>query len=517
MNVYLPFATSPRFCGARVLCAKRLLAFLPSKGPELMDTSTSLFAVVLLLAANGFFVAAEFALVKARSFRIRAAADAGSAAAKLTVRIQENLEAYLAACQLGITMASLGLGWVGEPAVAALLEPLFHAAGVPDSILHTAAFITGFLFFSSLHIVIGEQVPKTFAIRKAEPVAIWIAYPLHASYLVVWPLNYLLNRASGSILSLFGVEEATHADVLSGEEIKGLVVTSKEHGEILDNKADMLRNLFEFDQRQVSRVLIPRANIYTLDIAADPQANLEIIRDTAHSRFPVINSEDGDRIVGILLVKDLQHAMLSGEAEPWLNLEPLCREPLIVPENQLVENLFDQMRSLRAHMALVIDEYGVFVGVVTLEDLLEEIVGEIHDETDSEEALLDLTTIAENVWEAGGLISLGDLEKATGLTVPQDFDANTLSGLFMGRLARVPEVDDELVEGEYHLVVLSIEEHRVGSVRITRMPEPVAADSTSDASAGDAAPDEDKPKADRNGDDPNRNGRADSERRKNDS
>ncbi len=446
-----------------------------------MDTTTSLFAVILLLAANGFFVAAEFALVKARGFRIKTTADAGSAAAKLTVRIQENLEAYLAACQLGITMASLGLGWVGEPAVAALLEPFFHAMGIPDRILHTVAFLTGFLIFSSLHIVIGEQVPKTFAIRKAEPVAIWCAYPLHLSYLLVWPLNYLLNKASGSILALFKVEEATHGDVFSGEEIKGMVVTSKEHGEIHDNKADMLRNLFEFDQRQVSRVLIPRANIHTLDISADPQTNLEIIRDTAHSRFPVIDSAAGDNIVGILLVKDLQHAMLSGQTEPWLKLEELCREPLIVPENQLVENLFDEMRSLRAHMALVIDEYGVFVGVVTLEDLLEEIVGEIHDETDAEETILDLTSVSEGVWEAGGLISLGDLEKNIGLVVPQDFDANTLSGLFMGRLARVPEVDDELIEGAFHMVVLTIEEHRVGKARITRtVVEPPPVDPSTD-------------------------------------
>lgn len=442
---------------------------LPLGDTNLMDTTTSLIVVVLLLVANGFFVAAEFALVKARSFRVRAAADAGSSAAKLTVRIQENLEAYLAACQLGITMASLGLGWVGEPAVAALLEPFFHAMGVPDQVLHTTAFLTGFLIFSSLHIVVGEQVPKTFAIRKAEPVAIWIAYPLHVSYLLVWPLNYLLNKASGSILSLFNVAEATHADVLSGEEIKGLVFTSQEHGEIHDNKADMLRNLFEFDQRQVSRVLIPHANIHMLDISADPQSNLDIIRDTSHSRFPVIDSANGDIIVGILLVKDLQHAMLSGQTEPWLKLEELCREPLIVPENQLVEDLFDQMRTRRAHMALVIDEYGVFVGAVTLEDLLEEIVGEIHDETDKEEAVLELKSISEDVWEAGGLISLGDLEKHIGLVVPPDFDANTLSGLFMGRLARVPEVDDELTEGEFQLAVLTIEEHRVGKARITRV------------------------------------------------
>lgn len=441
-----------------------------------MDTSTSFLAIVLLLAANGFFVAAEFALVKARNFRIQGAADAGSAAARLTLRIQGNLEAYLAACQLGITMASLGLGWVGEPAVATLLEPLFHSLGIPDAILHTTAFITGFLIFSSLHIVIGEQVPKTFAIRKSEPVAIWCAYPLHLSYLLVWPLNYLLNKASGGVLSLFGVEEATHAEVLSGEEIRGLVVTSKEHGEIHHQKADMLRNLFDFDQRQVSRVMIPRTSIQVLDVNADPDANLAIIRDSAHSRFPVINSLEGEAIVGVVLVKDLQHAVLSGQPEPWKDIAGLVREPLIVPENQQAAELFDQMRTRRAHMALVIDEYGVLVGIVTMEDLLEEIVGEIHDETDRAEAEFQLTPVAEDVWDVDGLTSLIDLEKATGFQPPNGLGVNTLSGLFMSRFGRVPKVDDELTEGGFHLLVASIEEHRVGKARITRLAEEMSAD-----------------------------------------
>lgn len=437
-----------------------------------MDTTSSFVAVVLLLTANGFFVAAEFALVKARPFRIRGAADAGSAGAKLTLRIQGNLEAYLAACQLGITMASLGLGWVGEPAVAALLEPLFHSMGIPDSVLHTTAFVVGFLIFSSLHIVVGEQVPKTFAIRQAEPVAIWSAYPLHIAYLLVWPLNTLLNRASRSVLSLFGVEEATHADVLTGDELRGLVVTSEEHGEIHHQKADMLRNLFDFDQRQVSRVMIPRTNIKVLDVNAEPEANLAIIRDSRHSRFPVIDSLEGESIVGVVLVKDLQHAVLSGQPEPWKNIREVARQALVVPESQLAAVLFDHMRTRRVHMALVIDEYGAFVGIVTMEDLLEEIVGEIHDETDTEETERDVAEISDNVWDVDGLISLNDLEKSIGFEPPVDLGVNTISGLFMSRLGKVPAVDDELTEGGFHMLVVSIEEHRVGKARITRLARP---------------------------------------------
>ncbi len=436
-----------------------------------MDIGYSLIAVVLLLAANAFFVAAEFALVKARGFRVEALAAEGSAAAQLTVRIQRNLEAYLAACQLGITMASLGLGWVGEPTVAAMLEPFLASFGLSEQLIHTLAFITGFLVFSSLHIVVGEQVPKTLAIRKAEPMSLAVAYPLHWAYLAVYPLNWALNRASGAILRLFNVAEAGHAEVLSGEEIKGLVATSREHGEIGHAKASMLRNLFEFDQRQVGRVMIPLGSVEVLDISGNPGENLRIIRETGHSRFPVIDSAEDDAIRGIVLVKDIHAALLDGEAEPWLDLARFLREATIVPESQRVSELFDLMRLNRAHMAFVVDEYGQMAGIITLEDLLEEIVGEIHDETDRDASQLGIREIAADDWEADGLLSLSDLERHIGWQLPPEVDANTLSGLFMQRLSRMPEPGDRLREGEFVLTVLELSDRRVGKVHIKRQTE----------------------------------------------
>ena len=431
-----------------------------------MDTLPSILAIVLLLAANGFYVAAEFALVKARGFRIEALAAEGSAAAKLTVRIQANLESYLAACQLGITMASLGLGWVGEPAVSALLEPLFTQAGLSEAMVHTSSFIIGFLLFSALHIVIGEQVPKTFAIRKAEPVSIWVAYPLHLSYLIAWPLNRLLNIATNAILSLFKVAEVSHAEVFSSDEIKGLVATSKEHGEIHEQQASMLHNLFEFDQRQVGRIMIPSSSVHSLDIAAPPEKNFHTILETEHSRFPLIDSSNNDALIGMVLTKDIHRAMLQGENEPWTDLNRFRRDSMVVPESQRIAKLFDQMRIRRAHMACVVDEYGTFIGVITLEDLVEEIVGEIHDETDTEEPSVGIISIDDTSWEADGLISLTDLERSIGLKVDVELDANTLSGLFMQRLARMPEAGDEVTESGYQLKVLSKDEHRVGKVHI---------------------------------------------------
>jgi CBS domain containing-hemolysin-like protein len=267
---------------------------------------------------------------------------------------------------------------------------------------------------------------------------------------------------------------------LSSDEIRGLVTTSTEHGEIHQNQAEMLHNLFEFDQRLVGRIMIPSTTVHMLDVAVDADTNLRMIRDTEHSRFPLIDSADNNALLGIVLTKDIHRALLNGEAEPWRNLRPICREPLIVPESQRIARLFDLMRVRRAHMACVVDEYGAFIGIVTLEDLIEEIVGEIHDETDTEEPSVMIKQLDEQTWEADGLVSLSDLQHSINLKVEVSVDANTLSGLFMQRLARMPEPGDELREGDFVLRVINLEDRRVGKVFILLSPnnpaEPPAAD-----------------------------------------
>jgi len=434
-----------------------------------VDTAlATVVAIVLLLLANGFFVAAEFALVKARGFRIDALAADGRFAAKLTQKIQRHLEAYLAACQLGITMASLGLGWVGEPAVEALFRPLFQSLELSQSVVHTTSFLIGFVLFSSLHIVIGEQVPKTFAIRKAEPVSLWVAYPLHAFYLLVYPLNWALNRASGGILAMFNVEEATHADVFTDEELRGLISVSREHGELKGKKADMLSNLFAFDERTVGRVMIPGGDVHVLDLQATPEQNAEVLRESGHSRFPLV---DGDRShpVGVVLAKEIYSAVLEGGPSPLERLKDFCRAPLVVPETLRIARLFEIMRSKRAHLATVVDEYGEFIGVVTLEDVLEEIVGDIADETDEGPAKYEIRALKENKWQAHGLASLADIQRATGLVVPPELGANTLSGLFMQRLKRMPAVGDQVTEEEFRLVVEAMKNNRVDQVMLEKL------------------------------------------------
>ena len=441
-----------------------------------MGTTMSLISVVFLLATNAFFVAAEFALVKARGFRIDALAEQGNTSAMMTQKIQQNLEAYLAACQLGITMASLGLGWVGEPTIAALLEPVLSSFGLPEAMVHTIAFLTGFLIFSSLHIIVGEQVPKTFAIRKPEAMSLMVAYPLHWSYVAVYPFNWMLNKASGWVLKQFGVKEASHGDILTGDEIKGLVKSSHEHGEIEFGKARMLRNLFEFDERRIGRVMIPIGSTYTLDMARNLNDNLKVIRESGHSRFPVIDSENNDEIKGLLLVKDIYSALLDGVKEPWSDLTKYCREPLVIPETQRVSKLFELMRVRRAHMAFVVDEYGQFNGIVTLEDLLEEIVGEIHDETDTEENTIDIQNIADNTWEAYGLVSISDVGRATGYRPEDTMDANTISGLFLQKLQRMPKVHDSIQDRGYKFSILNIEDRHIGRVAIEKIIDDVTED-----------------------------------------
>ncbi|PWQ99438.1 hemolysin family protein [Leucothrix arctica] len=428
--------------------------------------TTSIIAIVVLLVINAFFVAAEFALVKAKSFRINVLADEGSRTAKLTQKIQLNLESYLAACQLGITMASLGLGWVGEPVVAALLEPVFHALGIPEEILHPLSFALGFLIFSSLHIVVGEQVPKTFAIRKAEPVSMWCAYPLYWFYLMAYPLNWLLNKASGSILAFFNVEEASHAEVLSDAEIRGIIDTSEKHGDMNADKAGMLHNMFVFDTHSVQQIMVPRNEMDVIDLQAPWEETLQFMLSTQHSRYPVFDG-NSDAPVGILLVKDLYNRLLGKDAqdEPLAVVRSSLRECLLVPETQPVSDLFESMRKNRTHIALAMDEYGSFAGAVTMEDILEEIVGEISDELDIDEA--DSPVVwKDDHWTSDGLVSLTDLERIVGVDFDNNIESNTISGLFMKQLNRMPNAGDEIIEEGLRFVALDIENNRVGQVQI---------------------------------------------------
>lgn len=428
----------------------------------------SLTAVVALLAANAFFVAAEFALVKAKGFRIQTEADAGRRSAQLTVRILSDLESYLAACQLGITMASLGLGWIGEPAVAALLTPLLHPLGLSEAVIHQIAFLTGFLIFSSLHIVIGEQVPKSFAIRQPERVSMMTALPLQAFYWLAFPLTWLLDRASRGTLRLLGVPESTHGDALTLQEFKGAVAASRKHGKISRARASMMKNLIELDERPVGWVMVPRHEVTALKTSATDVENLRKITQTKHSRYPLLDEQD--EVLGVVLLKDIYLATISGDAEPLGELQAQCRAPVFVPERQTVSRTFETLRTASIHMAIVVDEYGEISGIVTLEDLLEEIVGEIRDEKDKSESEYNVEKVSDNAWIVDGGISISDAEREFGLELDADTISNTLSGFLMERLEAIPQVGDKLELGQFSLAVEEASGRHATRISVSRIP-----------------------------------------------
>jgi CBS domain containing-hemolysin-like protein len=270
--------------------------------------TVNLLIAIFLLAANAFYVAAEFALVKSRGFRVKSMVEQNRFGARLLQNMMGNIEAYLACCQLGITMASLGLGWVGEPTVAALLKPVLDPLGLSESALHFTSFITGFLVFSSLHIVIGEQVPKTLAIRQPEPVSQWIAYPLYASYILFYPLNWLLNAASRGTLALLGVQEASPHEILTGIEIEGLVGESAEHGGIASGEAEYIQNVFRFGDLAVSDVMVHRTAMVTLNADLPSEELVREVLATEYTRIPLWR-EKPENIIGVLHAKDLLRAI----------------------------------------------------------------------------------------------------------------------------------------------------------------------------------------------------------------
>ena len=428
-----------------------------------MDSfSTSLVVIVMLLVANAFFVAAEFALVKVRTMRVESLAKEGGLSARLTLRIKHNLEPYLAACQLGITMASLGLGWVGEPAVAKLLEPLFHSMGMPDELLHFTSFMIGFIIFSSLHIVIGEQVPKTYAIRKPEPVSVWVAIPLQGFYLMSYPLTRALNWASSAILRSMGVKEASHEEIFSDAELSEMIDVSSIHGNLDNTKAGMIQNMFAFDTRIVRDIMVSRSQIDWIDVNSDPADIKKKIVERGHSRFPVVR-DNLDNIVGVLLVKDLLHNKLDINIESTFDIEGLARKSLIMPEVMGLQKAFDQMRNERTHMALVVDEYGALSGIITMEDLIEEIVGEIADELDEDQSAVKMHKLSEG-FEVTGLMALHDFEKITSTKLEVEYDVSTLSGLMMSVLNEIPKVGDVVHYKGWEFTVKTLEGNRAEKI-----------------------------------------------------
>lgn len=429
----------------------------------------SIVAVVLLLAANAFFVAAEFALVKVRAIRLEALAAAGSRQAGLTLSILKHLEAYLAACQLGITMASLGLGWVGEPAVAALLEPLFRAMGLSETALHTVSFLVGFLIFSALHIVVGEQVPKTFAIRQPEPISLWVAVPLHTFFLMCWPLNWALNAAARGVLRLMGVAEASKLDAYSAAELRQLIGASRQLGAMKKQEHDMLGAILDLERVEVVEVMTHRSNIVAIDGDAPLEELVRQVLEGPYTRYPIWRG-DPDTITGVLHAKDVLAAMQRlGDKVTAADLRRLATPPWFVPDTTSLVHQLLAFRQRRAHLAFVVDEYGALMGLVTLEDILEEIVGDIVDEKDVEMAGVKQEGDGSILVE--GRVTIRDLNRQFDWQLP-DEEATTVAGLLMHEARRIPAVGERFRFHGFRFEVVRRQRHQLTLLRMRREVPP---------------------------------------------
>lgn len=430
-------------------------------------TIVNLLLAIFLLAANAFYVAAEFALVKSRGFRIAAMAEEERFGARLVQHILKNIEAYLACCQLGITMASLGLGWVGEPTVAALLHPVLAPLGMPDAALHFTSFMVGFLVFSSLHIVVGEQVPKTLAIREPEPVSLWVAYPLYISFVVFYPLNWLLNAASYSILRMLGVKESSPHEILTDVEIEGLIATSAEHGKMEEGQAEYIQNVFRFGELEVSDVMVHRTNMITLNADDRPEDVVNAVIASPVTRLPLWRGNP-ENIVGILHVKDLLRALhaVDGDAAK-VDVTTLLTPPWFVPNNRLVSEQLKAFRRRKTPFALVVDEYGEVQGLVTLEDILEEIVGDITDEHDV--AMPGVRRQPDGSVNVDGAVPIRDLNRVMGWELP-DEEATTVAGLVIHEARSIPEVGQSFTFHGFRFRVLRRARNRITALRIQPLP-----------------------------------------------
>jgi CBS domain containing-hemolysin-like protein len=406
---------------------------------------------LLLVLVNGFFVAAEFALVKVRASQIDLRAQEGNKLAKLTQSMLHNLEAYLSATQLGITLASLGLGWIGESVVAEVLLAIIHQLGlvVAPETVHSIALVASFATITVLHIVIGEQAPKVLAIQKSEATTLAIAAPLRVFYLVTYPAIWLLNKLSNGLLGLFGVR-ATHGhDVHTAEELRFLIDQGKETGEIQDSEHELIENVFEFNDRMVKQIMVPRTKLSALDVNAPADKILDTVFSEGFSRMPVYEGSI-DNIVGVLNVKDLLPIIRRGET---VELARIMRPPYFVPETKKINRLLRQFQRKHIVMAIVSDEFGGVSGIVTIEDIMEELVGEIQDEYDNEVPVVE--KISENEYRVNTATAIPDANEYLPYPLPEGDDYESVGGLLNVLYGNIPEVGDVAVLDPYEFRVLS--------------------------------------------------------------
>ncbi|ENQ3079023.1 hemolysin family protein [Bacillus sp. WLY-B-L8] len=426
----------------------------------------NLILVAALIALTGFFVAIEFAIVKVRSSRIDQLVGEKKRGAIAAKKVTSNLDEYLSACQFGITITALGLGWLGEPTVKHVLEPVLITFHISPPIANTVSFIIAFAVITFLHVVVGELAPKTFAIQKAEQVSLLFSKPLMYFYRIMYPFIWTLNHAARFVTSLFGLKPASEHEVAhSEEELRLILSESYESGEINQAEFKYVNNIFEFDNRLAKEIMVPRTEIVGLYAEDLFETHIEIIRQEKYTRYPVFG-EDKDEVLGMVNVKDFFIRYMDGEKQEAKPIMAYTRPVIEVMENIPIHDLLLSMQKKRIPLAILYDEYGGTAGLVTLEDILEEIVGEIRDEYDEDEHP-PVQHISDDCKIVNGKVLVSEINDLFGLHLNEQ-DVDTIGGWLMMQGEPMAEGDMTVV-GEWTFTILEKDTHQIKRVEIKKM------------------------------------------------
>ena len=423
--------------------------------------SLHILAALVLVFVNGFFVAAEFALVKVRESRLDEMVRKRRPFAGTARWLMKRLDASLSACQLGITMASLGLGWIGEPALARLLRPVLLGIGLQSEILiHAVAFTIAFTAITAGHLVLGEQAPKIFAIRRPEPVLLWFALPLKIFYFISYPFMVSLNATTRVILRLAGIGSASdHEKAHSEEEIRALLSQSQQQGELTRSEHRLLNAIFEFDDLVCRQIMIPRNDIVFMEVNQPLSECIKLAKRTKHSRYPVCQTSL-DKVVGVVHIKDL----IGVSTEESVGVRTIMRPPHFVPETIPVSRLMRQMQATHQHMAFVMDEYGTVIGTVTLENVIEQIVGSVEDEFDIADP--EIVPDGPDQYIVHGSTPLEHISKELNIHIESE-DVDTFSGALTEKAGRILKPGDQMELAGAAAEVLEVKGSRAVRIRVT--------------------------------------------------
>ncbi|PLR90086.1 hemolysin family protein [Bacillus sp. T33-2] len=426
----------------------------------------NIFLVFLLIALTAFFVSSEFAIVKIRPSRIDQLVAEGHSRAQSAKKVTSNLDEYLSACQLGITVTSLGLGWLGEPTVERLLHPLFERFGVHEPLSDILSFAIAFAVVTFLHVVIGELAPKTLAIQKAEAITLYFSGPLIWFYKIMYPFIWILNHSARVVTGMFGLKPVSESEIAhSEEELRIILSESLESGEINQSEYKYVNNIFEFDNRLAKEIMVPRTEIVSFSEDESLEDILKVLTEEKYTRYPVVTDGDKDNVVGVVNIKELLTACIQNKCESERPLLQYIKPVIRVIENIPIHDLLVKMQKEQSHMAILSDEYGGTAGLVTVEDIIEEIVGEIRDEFDMDELPL-VQKLDKDHYTLDAKLLISEVNDLLGTTLEEE-DVDTIGGWFLTHKFDVKQ-GDILEHGNYVFIIKELEGHHILYIEVRK-------------------------------------------------